>query len=184
MSRSVDLPDSVFAALEEAASAAGMTPEGWIATTLSPSASTVQAESDAPPSPTPAERFAALAGGLRSRGSDTSEHCGGMSAHAGEGRDEAAGAHRRGIQISEDVYRDLELAALALGTTPAEWIAARLPGRSPASERAEGAQPPRTLADEFAGYIGLFSSGRGDLSERVSEVFTEGMAEKRRAGRL
>jgi hypothetical protein len=85
------------------------------------------------------------------------------------------------IEVSEDVYRELEEEALAIGTTPAQWIAARLSDPSAVLKGDRGAQPPRTLEDGFAGYIGLFSSGRGDLSERVSELFAEDMVEKHRA---
>ena len=185
MSRSVDLPDSVYAALEEAATVAGTSPAEWIAAHLPPSALTMQPESKGPPSSTLAERFAALVGGFRSGQSSPSERYEGIFADAGEVPDTCAvGAHPRMIEVSEDVYRELEEEALAIGTTPAEWIAARLPDRSPAPEPAGDAQPPRTLADEFAGRVGRLSSGRSDLSERVSELFAEGMVEKRRAGRL
>jgi hypothetical protein len=171
MSRSVELPEAVYAALEEAAAADATSPAEWIAARVPQPAPAVQPESEGLPLPILAERLTAHVDGIRMERSDSFQHCEGSG----------PSVHQRMIQVSEDVYRDLELEALALGTTPAEWIAARLPDRSPATTLDEGAQSPRTPADEFAGYIGLFSSGRGDLSERVSELFAEGMVEKHRA---
>jgi hypothetical protein len=184
MSKSLELSDSVFAALEEAATASGTTPAEWIAATLP--ASPARADDESAPPGTLAERLLGLVGLIRSRRGDSSERCDGMSADVGEGPgDPLAGAHQRMILVSEDVFHDLEVEAHALGTTPAEWIAARLPDRSPpATEPNGGTHPPRTLADEFAGRVGRFSSGRSDLSERVSELFADGMVEKHREGRL
>jgi hypothetical protein len=185
MSRSVDLPDSVYAALEEAAASSGTTPAGWIAAQLLQPVPAHNPESEGPPPSTLAERFASVIGGFRSGRNNPAERYDGIFADADEIPDtRAVGGHPRMIEVSEDVYRDLEEEALAVGTTPEEWIAARLPLRSPASESDGGAQPPRTLADEFAGRVGLFSSGQSDLSERVSELFAEGMLEKRRTGTL
>ncbi|HEX8245880.1 MAG TPA: hypothetical protein VF541_20370 [Longimicrobium sp.] len=109
------------------------------------------------------------------------------------------------VELPDDVYVQLQAAAAAAGTTPAEWIAARLPRgcqesgtadsqphRSCASDdpavappdAGNGAGPQQTLADRLAGRIGRLSSGRTDLSERVSEIFLEGLLEKKRTGRL
>lgn len=182
MSRSVDLPEAVYAALEEAATASGSTPAEWIAAHLPKPKPVTFPEGGGSPIQTLAERLKGYVGLVRSGRDDCLERYDGMFADAGEGRDaQATDAHSRMIQVSEDVFRDLESEARTLGTTPAGWIATRLPERSLTAEPDEGAQPPRTLADEFAGYIGLFSSGRGDLSERVSEVFAERMVEKHRA---
>jgi len=111
----------------------------------------------------------------------------------------------RSVELPEAVYAALEEAAAASGTTPAEWIAARVPQPAPALEPESEGQPPRTLADEFAGRVGLFSSSeqsrrtlaerfegylglvsldRTDLAARASELFAEGMEEKHRDGRL
>jgi hypothetical protein len=107
----------------------------------------------------------------------------------------------RTVELPDEVYQQVEEAAAAVGTTPAGWIAAQLPKREseppaapqvPISQRLAGrvgriasgeATPPRTLADEFAGEIGVFH-GPGDLSQRIGERFAEGMAEKRRNGTL
>lgn len=87
------------------------------------------------------------------------------------------------VELSDESFRDLQEQASASGTTPAEWVAARIPGRiSPPSAAEDGT--PRSLADEFAGRLGRLSSGRSDLSERVGELFSDAMVEKRRAGRL
>ncbi|MFL5382688.1 MAG: hypothetical protein ACJ8GN_09270 [Longimicrobiaceae bacterium] len=86
----------------------------------------------------------------------------------------------KSVELSDSVYAALEATASASGTTPAEWIAAKLPQPAPEPEpRCEEA--PHTLADEFGDYIGMFSSGCGDLSERVSEIYGEGVLEKHRA---
>jgi hypothetical protein len=85
------------------------------------------------------------------------------------------------IELPDDVYQRVEEAAAAAGTTPAAWVAAQLPKPVLCSN---GAKPPaRTLADEFAGYIGVFD-GPSDLSERASELFAEGMLEKQRNATL
>lgn len=89
----------------------------------------------------------------------------------------------RMLELPDATYQQLEEEASAAGATPAEWIATRLPRRRSCSDEplVPGA---RTLADEMAGLIGLFSSDRGDLSERHSELFAEGLLEKRRNGTL
>ncbi|HEX8906468.1 MAG TPA: hypothetical protein VF771_16580 [Longimicrobiaceae bacterium] len=108
----------------------------------------------------------------------------------------------RTVKLSDDVYQRLETEAAAAGTTPAEWIAARLPepcangdvaatGESTVAPESsaplgamENGSSGKTLADRLAGRIGRFSSGRSDLSERVGEIFQEGMLEKKRKGHL
>ena len=77
----------------------------------------------------------------------------------------------RMVEFPDGLYEQLEEAASAAGTTPIEWIAERLP--KPCSNGA--GSTARTLADEFAGEIGVFRSGRGDLSERAGELFAEGI---------
>src|SRR5687768_999218 len=90
----------------------------------------------------------------------------------------------RSIDLPDSVFAALEEAATASGTSPAEWIAAHLPQPAPTVEPECDGQPPRTLADEFAGRVGGFSSGRSDLSERVSELYGQGMVEKHRARQM
>lgn len=102
----------------------------------------------------------------------------------------------RNVELPDDVYARVEQRAAAAGMTVVEWIAAGAPALcaepcTPASENGGephgvtgNGQPPRTLADEFAGRVGLISSGRGDLSQRTGKLFAEGMLEKRRRGHL
>jgi hypothetical protein len=105
----------------------------------------------------------------------------------------------RTVELPDDVYQRLEEEASAAGATPAEWIAARLPvpcvhtndAGSVAVEtegipavNGDAATSQKTLADRMKGKIGRISSGRTDLSERVSELFAEGLMEKRRTGHL
>ena len=105
----------------------------------------------------------------------------------------------RSIDLPEAVYAALEEAAAADATSPAGWIAARLPQPAPtacdgkpsrtlaeqfAVETASSKQPPRTLAERFEGHLGLVSLDRTDLAARASELFADGMEEKYRDGRL
>jgi len=90
----------------------------------------------------------------------------------------------RSVDLPDSVYAALEEAATSSGTTPAEWIAARLPQPAPPIPPECEGKLPRTLADSWAGYIGRFSSDCGDLSERVSEVYGEALMEKHRARQL
>lgn len=105
----------------------------------------------------------------------------------------------RSITVSESTYSALEAAAAAEGTTPDWWLEVHLPDLLPPGEpfvTADPAQPrnadsseadePKSLLDLLirAGGVGGFRSGRSDLSERHSELFAEGMLEKRRMGTL
>jgi hypothetical protein len=66
------------------------------------------------------------------------------------------------LQLPDPLYDALERAAEASGTTPAGWIAARLP--RPHDEGA--ATEARTLADLLAGRVGrVRSGGKQTLSE-------------------
>jgi hypothetical protein len=90
----------------------------------------------------------------------------------------------RMIELPDPVYDALHEAAAAHGLTPAAWIAAHLPPGA-SVEHDPGAEPPRTLAERFAGRVGLFGSGGGEpLSEATGERFAEHLESKRRAGRL
>jgi len=184
MSRSVELPDPVYAALEAAASASGTTPAAWIAAQF-------PSTTDAPPRPESAcdetlgDAWSDYIGLFNSGGSNPSSGYDEMFRDTGEEHEpHAVGASRRVIAISEEVYQHLEEQALAFGTTPEEWIAARLPRHSSASGAGHDQQPVRTLAERFEGYLGLVSLDRTDLGARASELFAEGMEEKHRDGRL
>lgn len=67
MSRMLELPDTVYAALQEAAEASGLTPAAWIAAHL-PEASAQTGEGSEPPPRTLAERFAGRVGHVASGG--------------------------------------------------------------------------------------------------------------------
>lgn len=56
MSRMLELPDPIYAALEEAASSSGLTPAGWIAAHL-PQAKAINGNNGQRPALTLAERF-------------------------------------------------------------------------------------------------------------------------------
>jgi hypothetical protein len=87
------------------------------------------------------------------------------------------------LEIPDGIFDALKKAAEAGGTTPVEWIAARL-AEVPAPSSTES-KPRGTLADWFAGKVGLI---RGDGPPRVSgregEDFADYLEEKRRKGRL
>jgi hypothetical protein len=86
------------------------------------------------------------------------------------------------LELPDPVFDALQQAAAASGTTPVGWIAAHLPKDEPPQKPLkEGAQ---TLADLFQGHLGKFASGKGNLSQDHSELFTEYLLQKRREGRL
>jgi hypothetical protein len=190
MSRSIDLPDSVYTALEEAAVAAGTSPAEWIAAQLPDLAPAIEPEREGLPPRTLAERFEGRVGLIRSGRRDLSEHHGELIADGmvEKHRARQLSAHRetgsdRAVQLPASTFTALEEAARATGTTPEGWIAANLPPTLVASEDEENA-PPGTLAERLAGLVGLIRSGRNDLAERHSELFMEGLLEKRRTGTL
>jgi len=89
----------------------------------------------------------------------------------------------KSLELSDSVFAALEEAASASGTTPEGWIAANLPAS--ASTLPQSDDPScQTLAERFAAHVGGFRSGRRDLSERHSELFADGMVEKRKTGTL
>lgn len=102
----------------------------------------------------------------------------------------------RTIELPDDVYARIEEAASDSGNSVAEVIASLFPATAAepcTPENANGsasvggngaAQPPRTLADEFAGRVGLISSGKRNLARRAGELFADGMVEKKREGHL
>jgi len=98
------------------------------------------------------------------------------------------------IELPDPVFGQLQQAAEAAGVTPQAWIAARLAERHPASAADvkapsttdnDGAQqPPKTMADLFAGRVGRIRTGNKNLSENCGEKFTDHLEAKRREGRL
>jgi len=162
MSRSIELSDATYETVEQLAAESGTTPAAW-----------VEAE---------ARR-------VIGNGAEQPPTNGDAAAHP-------SAAPMRLIELSDDVHARIEAEATAAGITVGEWIAGRAPRPctaarahgSPASPAsANGSEAPaetRTLADRLAGRIGRLSSGRTDTSQRASELFAEGMAEKKKAGRL
>jgi hypothetical protein len=189
MSRSVELPEAVYAALEEAATASGTTPAEWIAARVPQPAPAIEPECEGQPPRTLAERFEGYIGLVSCDPSDLSERASELFA---EGMVEKHRARQHSVpqETTSDtsvhlpacIFTALEETALASGTTPAGWIAAALP-RSAAPADGEDA-PPGTLAERLAGLVGLIRSGRNDLAERHSELFLEGLLEKQRTGHL
>jgi hypothetical protein len=87
----------------------------------------------------------------------------------------------RPLDLPDPVFDALTQAASASGTTPVGWIVAHLPP----SEEAPAASPTQSMADLLAGYTGVISgAGDVDYSKSDGERFAEGMAQKRREGRL
>lgn len=90
----------------------------------------------------------------------------------------------RMLELPDPVYTALQEAAAACGLTPADWISAHLPEAVAPTEKND-AEPPRTLADLFAGRVGqVGSGGRERLSEGTGEKFAQHLEAKRRAGHL
>ena len=86
------------------------------------------------------------------------------------------------VEIPDPVYSALEKAALAVGTTPAGWIAAQL---ARAASADPGAAPSGSLAERFAGRIGkIRGEGQTHFSDRCGEQFTEHLEAKKQSGHL
>lgn len=83
------------------------------------------------------------------------------------------------LELPDSVYDALKKAADATGTTPAEWIATRLP-KVPEQPANNG----KTAADLFAGRIGVIRSEGRDPSEDIGRSFTEYVVQKKRDGIL
>ena len=91
----------------------------------------------------------------------------------------------RMLELPDSVYDELREAAAARGLTPAAWISAHLSGDVALKPDGADAEPPRTLADLFAGRVGQIGSGGQErLSESTGEQFAEHLEAKRRAGHL
>jgi hypothetical protein len=88
------------------------------------------------------------------------------------------------LELPDWVDSALRKAAEASGTTPVEWIAARLVE----AEAVTPAKPPttaRTLADLFEGHIGrIQTDGSGRFSERGGANLAEHLESKRESGCL
>jgi hypothetical protein len=95
------------------------------------------------------------------------------------------------IEFSEQDYAAIKKAASAEGMPLDAWVVAHLPleptpvPESPAAAPCANGKPARTMADRFAGRVGLIDSGGdGRLSENTGKKFTDYLEEKRRAGTL
>ncbi|HKP76263.1 MAG TPA: hypothetical protein VJT67_12120 [Longimicrobiaceae bacterium] len=113
----------------------------------------------------------------------------------------------RSIELSDEVYATLEAAASAAGVTPTEWVTQHINGTATHGWPRQDLSP-EVLRERFLAIVGSdgngdgegakrmtlaerivmdpepFYSARGDLAERHSELFAEGMLEKRRMGTL
>ncbi len=84
------------------------------------------------------------------------------------------------LELPDPVFDALQKAASDSGTTPADWIAAKLP-QSPQ----EPSQRYQSLAEALEGLIGTVrSGGKERLSENCGEKFTDYLVQKKREGRL
>ena len=91
----------------------------------------------------------------------------------------------RMLELPDSVYDALREAAAARGLSPAAWISAHLSRNVEPTSDGANAEPPRTLADLFAGRVGQIGSGGHErLSENAEELFTEHLEAKRRSGHL
>jgi hypothetical protein len=88
------------------------------------------------------------------------------------------------LELPDVVYAKLERAAAAAGLTPADWVDANTP-EDHASESKDADAPQPTLAERFAGRVGVIDTGgRARAAENIGERFAEHLAAKRREGRL
>lgn len=94
------------------------------------------------------------------------------------------------IEVSDQDYERIQDAAAKDGMPLGPWVVANLPLESAGGEPAvtppcTNGKPARTMADRFAGRLGVVASeGDGRLSENTGEKFTDYLEEKRRAGTL
>jgi hypothetical protein len=102
----------------------------------------------------------------------------------------AGGDIMNAIKVSDQQYAVIESAANAEGIPAEAWVVAHLTlecdaRQSVKARPASEAQPARTMADLFAGRVGVVAStGDGRLSENTGERFADILVEKRREGRL
>ncbi len=84
------------------------------------------------------------------------------------------------LELPDPVFDALQEVANACGTTPADWIAAKLP-----SSPQEPIRKYKSLADALEGFIGTVHSGSKEpLSQNCGERFTDYLVQKKREGRL
>jgi hypothetical protein len=89
------------------------------------------------------------------------------------------------IKFSEQHYAAIKSAADADGMPVDAWVVAHLPLDRELPQPAPEVKPARTMADLFAGRVGVVASGGdGRLSENTGEKFADMLVEQRRAGRL
>lgn len=90
------------------------------------------------------------------------------------------------LEIPDALYKALQAAADAYGTTPLGWIAAHLqPAVETGNTHDESAGIPKTLAELFAGRVGrIRSGGTACFSEACGDKFTDYVEAKRKAGHL
>jgi len=85
----------------------------------------------------------------------------------------------KSIELPDSVYDALIDAAQASGTTPIDWIAARVSAPTNGL-RGNGSHPPATLGDLLKNKIGVYRSGKpSKTSERAKELFGECLEQKR-----
>lgn len=91
----------------------------------------------------------------------------------------------RMLELSDETYARLLAAAVASGLTPVGWIAARLEQTAVLDGEESDPEPTRTLAERFAGRVGVIDSGsRMRAAENIGERFAEHLEQKQRDGRL
>jgi hypothetical protein len=85
------------------------------------------------------------------------------------------------IDLPDELHARLLKAGSDTGLTPVEWIARRLPRPFKPPENSDG----RTMAERFAGRVGLVGSGGSErISENHSKIFGDMLEEQHRKGRL
>lgn len=87
------------------------------------------------------------------------------------------------LELSDSTYAALQAASAAAGTTPAEWIAARIPQHFQ-SQPEVSSDSGGTMADRFAGRLGRIHGSSEPFSQNCGERFTDYLEEKRRNGTL
>jgi hypothetical protein len=100
------------------------------------------------------------------------------------------------LHVPHDIYTRLVDAAQTEGTTPVGWIEQRLPTAASMSSDSQVAKltderleqmrkDGKTVLEMLGDLVGsIHSGGQARASERHSELFVQGMEEKRREGRL
>ena len=174
MSRNVELPDDVYARIEEAASQSGNSVAEVIASRFPAPSPSANGTSGEPPSATGVGKaprtLADLAEGL-------------VGQVAGTGPRDLAQNHSKYMgELPDDVYARIKEAALASGNSVAEVIASRFPAPAPPMSSNE---QPRSMADLLADKLGTVASGGLDaIAARPGDAFSDYLIEKKRNDRL